>query len=68
MTWTVRRPRFQIWDSTLYGWGWTLINDSQPVANSVVEHWPKDDVLDFVRWLKYHAADVPIIGADHLEL
>ncbi len=68
MTWTVRRPRFEVSDSKLYGWRWTLINDGQDVASSHVEHWSKADVLDFVRWLKYHAQEVPIIGTDHLEL
>jgi len=69
MGWTVRRPRFELREYT-DGWGWELINDGKTVAGSYADagKLSKEDAKDFIRWLKYHAQEVPIIGDGTLEL
>jgi len=59
MTWTVRNPRFEVKEYG-EGWYWRLINDGEGVAQSY-GHTSKDDTVDFIRWLKGHAADIPTI-------
>ncbi len=67
MAWTVRKPRFEVRESREGGWYWELINDGKTVAQSLGEHVAKNEILDLVRFLKYHAGEVPIIGDDVLE-
>jgi hypothetical protein len=68
MTWTIRKPRFEVKYLDEYGWWWGLVNDGEVVASSHVEKMSKEDALDFVRWVKEHLSDVPIIGDGILEL
>jgi len=74
VAWQVRRPRFEM--ETFHTgegwWFWTLLNDEEVVASTSVaaynQHWSKETALDCARWLKFHAAEVPIIGGGILEL
>jgi hypothetical protein len=74
MTWQVKRPRFEIetFPTDEGWWYWTLINDERVVASASAEaydqHWSKETALDSARFLKFHAAEVPIIGGGVLEL
>ena len=68
MGWQVRNPRFEVGEYGDEGWAWVLFNDGAAVAESYVEHRSKEDVLDFIRWLKYFAQDVPIAGPGIVEL
>jgi hypothetical protein len=43
------------------------MNDSEGVAQSYGQP-SKNDAVDFIRRLKHHGADIPIIGGGVLEL
>ncbi len=67
MTWTVRKPRFEVKGGDEQGWYWSLINGGEVVAESIGA-FGKEEVLDFIRFLKFHAAEVPITGHSVLEI
>jgi hypothetical protein len=62
MTWQERKPVFRIHEGSEGSWWWELENDGEVVATSIGEGREKQEILDFLTWLRLGIASIPIIG------